>query len=197
MWFEKVPQHCKSMCVSVLGRRDNHTSYRMCVCKTGLVQGSQGVGLHRVTPADDDSVSFPDWWRGATKEITKLQKKDFNSLVILGAWHIWMHQNNCVFNGASPNTQLVVSEILEEAELWCQVGVRGLRSLLPWVRVVVWVVCCNLCGAHASLDLEGCVCGAQMFRLFCHSLSLNIMTRSPACSINISTRTNKIVAWCK
>jgi hypothetical protein len=31
-----------------------------------------------------------------------------NSLVILGAWSIWRHRNDCVFNGATPNVNLAL-----------------------------------------------------------------------------------------
>ena len=30
-------------------------------------------------------------------------RKGLKSLIILGAWTLWNHRNNCVFDGASPN----------------------------------------------------------------------------------------------
>jgi hypothetical protein len=39
------------------------------------------------------------------------------------------NRNNCVFNGAIPNIQLVIRTILEEAHLWCLAGAKGLAHL--------------------------------------------------------------------
>ena len=53
-------------------------------------------------------------------------RKGLNSFIILGAWTIWRHQNDCVFNGASPRlgTALVLAK--EEALLWSLARAKGL-----------------------------------------------------------------------
>jgi len=56
-------------------------------------------------------------------------RKGLNSLVILGAWCLWRHRNNCVFNGASPSVAVAISLASEEAHLWRLVGARGLTLL--------------------------------------------------------------------
>ena len=38
-------------------------------------------------------------------------KQGLNSLITLGAWMLWKHRNDCVFNGANPNLQLVIRSL--------------------------------------------------------------------------------------
>jgi len=56
-------------------------------------------------------------------------RQGLNSLVILGAWSIWRHRNNCVFNGASPSVAAAIALAFEEAHLWSLAGARGLTLL--------------------------------------------------------------------
>jgi hypothetical protein len=49
-----------------------------------------------------------------------------NSLIILGAWTIWMHRNDCVFNGAIPRLSRALNLAREEALLWSIAGAKGL-----------------------------------------------------------------------
>jgi nuclear pore complex protein Nup210 len=56
-------------------------------------------------------------------------KQGLNLLIILGAWMLWKHRNNCVFNGANPNTQFVIRTSLEETNLWCFADAKGLAHL--------------------------------------------------------------------
>jgi hypothetical protein len=47
----------------------------------------------------------------------------------LGAWMLWKHRYDFVFNGASPNVQQILLLILEKSEQWCLAGVGGLAQL--------------------------------------------------------------------
>lgn len=48
---------------------------------------------------------------------------------MLGAWTIWKHRNNCVFQGQAPNMSSAFHVAKEEFFLWCVAGVKGLAAL--------------------------------------------------------------------
>lgn len=52
-------------------------------------------GLERVAPTALE-VNFTEWWKSAVSRVEKSKRKGFNSLVILRAWTLWIHKNNCV-----------------------------------------------------------------------------------------------------
>ena len=58
-------------------------------------------------------------------------RKGLNSLIILGAWTIWRHRNDCVFNGASPRVDTALILAKEDAQLWSMAGARGLPLPAP------------------------------------------------------------------
>jgi hypothetical protein len=49
-------------------------------------------------PQQEDH-SFETWWMSSSSRVIEAARKDFNSLVTLGAWIIWKHRNMCVFDG--------------------------------------------------------------------------------------------------
>jgi hypothetical protein len=53
--------------------------------------------------------------------------------VILGAWVVWKHGNQCLFHGASPSIAADLQVAREEALLWTWAGAKGL-SLLHALR---------------------------------------------------------------
>ena len=77
-----------------------------------------------------DNVFFSDWWVRTCNMIIKPMKHGFNTLVILGAWLIWKHHNDCVFNGVTPSVHKVLCQDGDEARLWCDVGAKGLLQLI-------------------------------------------------------------------
>ena len=62
--------------------------------------------------------------------VPKEMRKGLNSLIILVAWEIWKHRNDCVFEKVRPNTQEVLRAINTEGHLWCMAGASKLQELV-------------------------------------------------------------------
>jgi hypothetical protein len=62
--------------------------------------------------------------------VIEAARKDFNSLVILGAWIIWKHRNRCVFDGCNPSLVVDLQAAREEALLWSLSEIKALSFLL-------------------------------------------------------------------
>lgn len=85
-----------------------------------------GLASLALQPTDQ---SFDEWWRKIDSTVTGDLRKGLNSLVILGAWSIWRHRNDCVFNGASPNVNMALTLAREEAYMWSLAGAKGISLL--------------------------------------------------------------------
>jgi hypothetical protein len=59
------------------------------------------VGLGAFAPQVSE-ISFQEWWRQVLSSVSTPNRKGLNSLIILGAWTLWRHRNDCVFKGAAP-----------------------------------------------------------------------------------------------
>jgi hypothetical protein len=57
-------------------------------------------------------------------------RKELNSVIILCAWSIWTHRNRCVFDGVSPNLNVVLAVVNEELQRWSMAGAKGISYLL-------------------------------------------------------------------
>ena len=89
----------------------------------------QGLGLQALAPGLDDKV-FDDWWENLSNKLSGQVQKEVNSLVILGAWNLWNHRNRCVFDGAIPNLNSLLSETREDLHQWAMAGARGVSFIL-------------------------------------------------------------------
>jgi len=56
-------------------------------------------------------------------------RRGVNSLVILGAWSIWRHRNDCVFENVTPNVNSALHLAKEEAGRWSAVGAKGISLI--------------------------------------------------------------------
>jgi hypothetical protein len=81
-----------------------------------------------------DVRTFSAWWCWAASSLLKEKMKGFNSLVILVAWTIWKHRNECVFEGFNSSVPSVCQEVGAESELWCLACNTALQKLLGGAR---------------------------------------------------------------
>jgi hypothetical protein len=61
--------------------------------------------------------SFEAWWLASSQQHQGQARSAFNSLVILGAWVIWKHRNECVFQRVSRCVAVAIHVAREEALL--------------------------------------------------------------------------------
>lgn len=80
-------------------------------------------------PSHEDSLM--DWWLQAKQNTPTLVRKGLASIALLTPRMIWKQRNECIFEGAQPLVQVLVSKIKEEAEQWARAGAHGLRVILP------------------------------------------------------------------
>ncbi|KAG2655420.1 hypothetical protein PVAP13_1KG010501, partial [Panicum virgatum] len=69
---------------------------------------------HSVLPQHPATI-FTDWWLTSRKKFGKVERKCFDSLVILIFWIIWKERNRRTFDHTSRSVNEVVSLIFEEA----------------------------------------------------------------------------------
>ena len=78
----------------------------LCYCPVFLLEFwfrlLQKFGMQSLAPQLAET-SFDDWWEKILGETEEQTKQGLNSVVILGAWTLWKHRNNCVFDGVPPN----------------------------------------------------------------------------------------------
>jgi hypothetical protein len=88
----------------------------------------QRVSLPGLSP-EPSKISFDEWWGRVISSAPSTIKRELNSLFLLGAWTLWRHRNDCVFNGVSPRLSTALAMAREEAWAWCMAGARGLSLL--------------------------------------------------------------------
>jgi len=101
-----------------------------------------GVATLAPTPADQN---FEEWWRKMDGAVQSDLRRGGNSLVILGAWSIWRHRNDCVFDNVTPNVNSVLHLAKEEAGRWSAAGAKGISLIsaglqLSWGSLLVALV---------------------------------------------------------
>jgi hypothetical protein len=84
------------------------------------------LGHHIPSPVE---ASFVEWWEGVINQIHKDKKKGFNSVIILGAWCLWLHRNRVIFHEESPSSAKVLRSFLVELACWVLAGAKQLGSI--------------------------------------------------------------------
>jgi hypothetical protein len=59
----------------------------------------QLVGLGAFAPQVLE-ITFQEWWHWVLSSVGTPNRRGLNSLIILGAWTLWRHHDDCVFNDA-------------------------------------------------------------------------------------------------
>ena len=88
----------------------------------------QRVGLAVLSHQPYD-LFFDEWWSRASSTVEGSIKKGLNSMIALGAWTIWRHRNDCVFNGKTLNLTSALIMAGDEFWSWSLADARGLSSL--------------------------------------------------------------------
>jgi hypothetical protein len=92
----------------------------------------QKLGLPTLSPGNDES-NFDEWWSKAAGMVHGDFKAGSNSLMVLGAWCIWRHRNDCVFNGVQPSISKALILVEDDFRLWCMAGAKGFSLLSAYV----------------------------------------------------------------
>jgi hypothetical protein len=85
-------------------------------------------GMHNLHPRPSKN-DFDQWWCFNSARLSRLSKKGFDSMVVLGAWMLWKQRNVIVFQGSPLNMVVAVRLAKEEAFLWLLAGAKGISFL--------------------------------------------------------------------
>jgi hypothetical protein len=96
----------------------------------------QKFGMQSLAPQLAET-SFDDWWEKILGETEEQTKQGLNSVVILGAWTLWKHRNNCVFDGVPPNLTRALQLAGEELHFWGLAESTEFHTL-PWCQTKFW-----------------------------------------------------------
>lgn len=75
------------------------------------------------------NANFDEWWSWASFQATGMLQKGLNSIIKLGAWTLWRHCNDCVFNECAPSIATALIMAGEEKCMWDVAGARALSGL--------------------------------------------------------------------
>jgi hypothetical protein len=84
------------------------------------------IGLQQFSPGRD--AAHFQGWSSSEMAVPKLQRKGFNSVVLLVAWRLWRHRKTCVFYGTSPSISRNIEDIKDDAKLWGLAGAAGFQA---------------------------------------------------------------------
>ncbi|GJN12224.1 hypothetical protein PR202_ga30516 [Eleusine coracana subsp. coracana] len=79
-------------------------------------------------PPQPSDTSFEEWWNYFAGRVHGEARKKFNTTIILGAWILWRHRNDCIFNGREPNLAAVLILAGNERSWWSLAGAGALAA---------------------------------------------------------------------
>jgi hypothetical protein len=74
-------------------------------------------------------TTFQEWWCRVLSSVSSSNRRGLNSLIILGAWTLWRHCSDCVFNGAAPRLVTTLVMAGEQLVTWKMAGAKGLAMI--------------------------------------------------------------------
>jgi hypothetical protein len=83
------------VCCPLCDQEQETVQHILCTCSFSrdfwhLILSS--IGLGNLTPIVAEQ-SFAEWWGKVSKKVHRCKRKGFNSVIILGAWCLWLTRN--------------------------------------------------------------------------------------------------------
>ena len=138
LWKTKAPGRCLFFIWLVLHRRcwtndrlrrhgiSDHSRCTFSYSKEVWFGVLRFLGLQRHTPVTDDLLA--DWWLPCRKQVPKLMRKAFDSVVVLTAWFIWKQRNDRIFNHGNVSAAELIQRIADEGRTWALAGIRTIQQ---------------------------------------------------------------------
>jgi hypothetical protein len=119
------------VCCPLCDQEQETVQHILCTCSFSrdfwhLILSS--IGLGNLTPFAAEQ-SFVVWWGKVSKKVHRCKRKGFHSVIILGAWCLWLTRNKAVFDGVSPSISSTKRLFLDELINWNKAGAKHLDSL--------------------------------------------------------------------
>lgn len=89
----------------------------------------QRLRWHSLTP-NGRCFDLATWWTSSRKKLTKVDRKAFDTLVILTSWMIWNERNRRTFDSRVKTVHELWTCILDEAVAWDSAGFKLISSFV-------------------------------------------------------------------
>jgi hypothetical protein len=76
----------------------------------------------RIPLPGQNFANTEDWWLLARKQVPKVRRRDFDTVVVLAHWRIWKERNSRIFEGAKHSVQEVFQGIRDDIAMWRHAG---------------------------------------------------------------------------